>query len=191
MLRLRSVSRSLLVSSSIWGPRPDCHYCQTLANLLVWSAFSDERTGLLFTIAAGPKSHRTHGHILLSQIQDFPNMEQSRAVAYCRQPANTVTLGIEPRWDPWPYICSVLTLLVPPPPPGCSSFHKREGLGFFYNWCSSTTPYSTRGHIKVWDIYILYIFTKHKLTLSSTTYRDICQCRIVQQLMPQLIRNGS
>jgi hypothetical protein len=33
--------------------------------------------------------------------------EQSKAVAYCRQPASTVTLGIEPRWDPWPYICSV------------------------------------------------------------------------------------
>jgi hypothetical protein len=30
--------------------------------------------------------------------------EQSRAVAYCRQPASTVTLGIEPRWDPWPSI---------------------------------------------------------------------------------------
>jgi hypothetical protein len=26
--------------------------------------------------------------------------EQSRAVAYCWQPASTVTLGIEPRWDP-------------------------------------------------------------------------------------------
>jgi hypothetical protein len=56
---------------------------------------------------------------------------------------------------------------------------KRERLDFFYNWCSLTTPYSTRGHIKVGDIYILYIFTKHKLTQSSTTYTDICQCRIV------------
>jgi hypothetical protein len=37
--------------------------------------------------------------------------EQSKAVAYCWQPASTVTLGIEPRWDPWPYICSVSRLL--------------------------------------------------------------------------------
>jgi hypothetical protein len=37
--------------------------------------------------------------------------EQSRPVAYCRQPASTVTLGIELRWDPWPYICSVSRLL--------------------------------------------------------------------------------
>jgi hypothetical protein len=67
----------------------------------------------------------------------------------------------------------------------CSSFDKKGGVGLFYNCCSLTSPYSTRGHIKVGDIYILYIFTKHKLTLSSTTYmyRDICQCRIVQKPM--------
>jgi hypothetical protein len=81
--------------------------------------------------------------------------QQSRAVVYCRQPASTVISGIEPLWDPWPYICSVSRLLfffsfvVPP-------LIKREGLGFFYNWCFLTTPYSTRGHIKVVDIYILY-----------------------------------
>jgi hypothetical protein len=42
----------------------------------------------------------------------------------------------------------------------CSSLIKREVLDFFYNWCSLTTPYSTRGHIKVGDIYILYIIHK-------------------------------
>jgi hypothetical protein len=81
---------------------------------------------------------------------------QSRAVAYCRRPASTVTPGIEPRWDPWPYICSMSRLCSPPSfvvPP----LIKREGLDFFYNWCSLTTPFSTRGHIKVEDIYILYM----------------------------------
>jgi hypothetical protein len=29
----------------------------------------------------------------------------------------------------------------------CSFFDKKGGVGFFYNWCSLTTPYSTRGHI--------------------------------------------
>jgi hypothetical protein len=53
----------------------------------------------------------------------------TKAAAYCQQPASTVALGIEPRWDPWPYICSVSRLLfffsfVPP-------LIKREGLGFF------------------------------------------------------------
>jgi hypothetical protein len=70
--------------------------------------------------------------------------EQSRAVTYCRQPASTVTRGIEPRWDPWPYICSVSRLLfffssfvVPP-------LIKRERLGFFYNWCY--TLFHPRSH---------------------------------------------
>jgi hypothetical protein len=94
----------------------------------------------------------------------FFQLNSCRAVAYCRQPASTVTLSIEPRWDPWPYICSVSRLLF---------FFllslfllwQKGGVGPFYNWCSLATPYSTRGHIKVGDIYILYIFTKHKLTL--------------------------
>jgi hypothetical protein len=46
-------------------------------------ALSDERTGLLFTIAAGPRQHshsrvrvpQDYDHILLSQIQDSPNLE--------------------------------------------------------------------------------------------------------------------
>jgi hypothetical protein len=42
----------------------------------------------------------------------------------------------------------------------CSSFDKKGGVGLFYNWCSLTTPYSTRGYIKLGDIYILYIIYK-------------------------------
>jgi hypothetical protein len=34
----------------LWGLRPDFYYCQTFAGLLMWSALSDERTGLPFTI---------------------------------------------------------------------------------------------------------------------------------------------
>jgi hypothetical protein len=51
-------------------------YCQTVAGLLMWGTLSDERAGLPFTIAAGPrqrifgsKSHGTRDHILLSQIR--------------------------------------------------------------------------------------------------------------------------
>jgi hypothetical protein len=39
----------------IWGLRPDFYYCQRVAGLLMWGALSDERTGLPFTIAAGPR----------------------------------------------------------------------------------------------------------------------------------------
>jgi hypothetical protein len=64
----------------IWGLRPDFYYCQTVAGLLMWGALSDERTGLSFTIAAGPRQ-RSHSrvrvlwnshHILLPHIRDFP-----------------------------------------------------------------------------------------------------------------------
>jgi hypothetical protein len=39
----------------IWGLRPDFYYCLTVAGLLIWGALSNERTGLPFTIAAGPR----------------------------------------------------------------------------------------------------------------------------------------
>jgi hypothetical protein len=43
----------------IWGLGPDLCYCLTVAGLLIWGALSDERTGLSFTIAAGPRQ-RSH-----------------------------------------------------------------------------------------------------------------------------------
>jgi hypothetical protein len=46
----------------IWGLRPDFHYCQTVAGLLMWGALSDERTGLSFTTAAGP-GHPSHSRV--------------------------------------------------------------------------------------------------------------------------------
>jgi hypothetical protein len=43
----------------IWGLRPDLDYCLTFAGLLIWGALSDERTGLSFAIATGPRQ-RSH-----------------------------------------------------------------------------------------------------------------------------------
>jgi hypothetical protein len=43
----------------IWGLRPNFYFCQTVAGLLMWDAVSDERTGLSFTITAGPRQ-RNH-----------------------------------------------------------------------------------------------------------------------------------
>jgi hypothetical protein len=45
--------------STLWGLRTDRYYCLTVAGLLMWDALSDERTGLSFTIAAGPRQ-RSH-----------------------------------------------------------------------------------------------------------------------------------
>jgi hypothetical protein len=39
----------------IWGLLPDLYYYLTVAGLLIWGALSDERPGLSFTIAAGPR----------------------------------------------------------------------------------------------------------------------------------------
>jgi hypothetical protein len=41
----------------IWGLGLDFYYCQTIAGLLMWSAVSDERKHLSFTIAVGPRQH--------------------------------------------------------------------------------------------------------------------------------------
>jgi hypothetical protein len=46
----RSVGQSVLVSTL----RPDFYYCQTVMGLLMWGTLSDKRTGLPFTIGAGP-----------------------------------------------------------------------------------------------------------------------------------------
>jgi hypothetical protein len=46
----------------IWGLRPDIYYRRTVAGLLMWGARSEERTGLSFTIAAGP-SQRSHSRV--------------------------------------------------------------------------------------------------------------------------------
>jgi hypothetical protein len=37
----------------IWGLRPDFYYRRTFAGLLMWAAFSGERTGMSLTFAAG------------------------------------------------------------------------------------------------------------------------------------------
>jgi hypothetical protein len=55
MLRPTVQSASLSWNKApIWGLRPHFYYWQTFAGLLMWGSLSDERTGLSFTIAAGP-----------------------------------------------------------------------------------------------------------------------------------------
>jgi hypothetical protein len=39
----------------IWGLRPDINYCLTITVLFLWGALSDERTGLSFVYATGPR----------------------------------------------------------------------------------------------------------------------------------------
>jgi hypothetical protein len=39
----------------IWGLRPDINYCLTITVLFLWGVLSDERTGLSFAYANGPR----------------------------------------------------------------------------------------------------------------------------------------
>jgi hypothetical protein len=57
----------------IWGLRPDLYYCLTVAGLSFWGALFDERTGLSFTIPAGPRQ-RSHFLVL-----------STTTVRYCQQ----------------------------------------------------------------------------------------------------------
>jgi hypothetical protein len=43
-------------------PRPDFYYWQTVSGFLMWGAVSDERAGLSFTTAAGPRQ-RSHSRV--------------------------------------------------------------------------------------------------------------------------------
>jgi hypothetical protein len=47
-LRLTVSCQLVLVSSPIWGPRPNIYYCVTVTVLFLWGALSDERTGPSF-----------------------------------------------------------------------------------------------------------------------------------------------
>jgi hypothetical protein len=63
------------VQAPIWGLRPDFYYCQTVADLLLWGALSDERTGLSFTIAAGLRQRSPAAF-----VNDRPVLSSERAL---------------------------------------------------------------------------------------------------------------
>jgi hypothetical protein len=72
-----TVSRSVCLGAN----HPEFYYCQTVACLLMWGALSLRRgrvcrlqllLALANAVIFGSESRRTRGHILLSQIRDFP-----------------------------------------------------------------------------------------------------------------------
>jgi hypothetical protein len=126
----------VLVSSPIWSSCPDIYYSLTVTVLFLWGALSDERTGLSFVYAAGPRQRSLFRvrvpwisrpyftvSVLTLPFSSPPTTRRAtvevfdpastrvcvaeEAEAYCRQPAGTLSPGTGPRWDPWPYICSM------------------------------------------------------------------------------------
>jgi hypothetical protein len=117
------------------------------------SVFSSTVTDLVLIYESVASSASTAEHWTLLRLA-YDWIVHSRVAAYCRWPASKVTPGIEPCWDPWPYICSMLRLLFFFSFFRCSSFDKKGGVGLFYIWCSLTTPFSTRGRARVTHCYI-------------------------------------
>jgi hypothetical protein len=84
----QSVGQSVLVSSPIWGPRPDFYFCLTVAGLLMWGALSDERMGLSFTMYNIFIFYMLlHECILVSTRNSAPFMEPEDSLPCSQQPA--------------------------------------------------------------------------------------------------------
>jgi hypothetical protein len=90
--------------------------------------------------------HRWNLNWLPIWIWNDPEAE-AEAEAYCRQPAGTLSPVLGPRWDPWPYICSMSRPLFFSF--RWSSLLIKEGLVFsiYRDWCSLATAYSTWDYI--------------------------------------------
>jgi hypothetical protein len=119
----------------IWGLRPDFYYCQTVVGLLMWGALSDERTGLSFTVAAGPRQRGTRDHIFLSQI-----WETSLFVAYYDSQGTVEVLDT-------------------PPPHGISttqsqsqSYIATDGRSISKSWCRAPSGAHDQICITVWQL---------------------------------------
>jgi hypothetical protein len=76
-------------------------YCHTAVVMFMWVALSDERQGVSFTIAAGPRQ-RNHSqvrvrrdscHIWLSQIRDPPKLESRSPYLYPQEHLYPQALG--------------------------------------------------------------------------------------------------
>jgi hypothetical protein len=89
LIRVKFMKRPMVsppVCLGVKHPREACDMIfisQTVAGLLMWGAYSDDRICLSFTIVAGlasavilgSESRGTHNRFLLSQIREYPNLE--------------------------------------------------------------------------------------------------------------------
>jgi hypothetical protein len=121
----------------------------------------------------------------------------TEAETYCRQPAGTLTPGIAPRWDPWPYIqCQDLCFFFPLVDPRI----EKGGVGLFIYKYRLVFTYYTLLHLRLHffstrdSVVYIYKFnnllTKCNLIFCSNIHCYLCQCRIMQQPMPRYITSG-
>jgi hypothetical protein len=84
----------------IWDLRPEFYYCLTVAGLLKSGVLSDERTGMLFAIAADPRQ-RSHSRVRVSwDSRPYFNVSNSRLPFSSPPTARRATVEV---FDPPPH----------------------------------------------------------------------------------------
>jgi hypothetical protein len=101
-------------AAPIWGLRPDRDYCLTVAGLLIWGALSDDRTGLPFAIATGPRL-RSHFRVRVPQ-DSWPYFTVSDLRLPFSSPPTTRRVTLEVFDPASPFITSERTDYKSPPP---------------------------------------------------------------------------
>jgi hypothetical protein len=75
----------------IWGLLPDFYYCQIVAG---WNAVSDERTGMAFTIAAGPRQRSSFRVRVPWDSWPYFTVSDSRLLFSSPPPTRRVTVEV-------------------------------------------------------------------------------------------------
>jgi hypothetical protein len=104
----------------IWGLRPDFYYRQTVAGLIMWGALSDERAGLLFTTAAGPRK-RSHFRVRVADLLIWGALSDERTClpfTTAAGPRQRSHFRVRVPWDWWPYFTVSDSILPQPGGPG-------------------------------------------------------------------------
>jgi hypothetical protein len=96
------VGQSVLVSSPIWGPRPEFCYCQPLAVLSMWAAILEESMGLSFTTVRISSTHHLYLQFCISAfyIVSYQESGSLRIHTIYRFTCNSST-----------YVCTIIQVL--------------------------------------------------------------------------------
>jgi hypothetical protein len=116
------IGHSVLVTSPIWGPRPDCCYCQTVVGVLIWSPLLWKDRSVIYNccwplpaVILGTESRTTDDHYCLR----FKTPPAWRARIPFLYPSGTGWPGYNPRhWVLFlspPTTCRAMVEVLEPP----------------------------------------------------------------------------
>jgi hypothetical protein len=102
------------------------------------------------------KVAQLYPHALGSLFVASYDSQAAAAEAYCRQPAGTLNPGTGPRWNPWPYICSMSRPLLCFVIPFVDPPYWQVGVGLLYIYRMVFTYYTLRLRLAGLRQYHLY-----------------------------------